>query len=88
MNGDVRLKRVLEAAAKAPGNQERFIAAGIDIQASNWYDAFLQLSPIDKQIVRQNPGLFLADTQDVVYRGSTSASRGQSFVYFAGKEWN
>ncbi|KJH73374.1 phenylacetate--CoA ligase family protein [Aliterella atlantica] len=88
MDGDVRLKRVLEAAAKAPGNQARFIAAGINTQVSNWYDAFLQLSPVDKQTVRQNPGLFLADARDVVYRGSTSGSRGQSFVYFAGKEWN
>lgn len=88
MDGDVRLKRVLEAAAKAPGNQARFIAAGINLQQSNWYDAFLQLSPIDKQTVRQNPGLFLADARDIVYRGSTSGSRGQSFVYFAGKEWN
>lgn len=88
MSDIVRLQRVIEAAATAPGNRDRFIQCKLAPNSKNWYDAFLQLQPIDKQTIRQNPGLFLAQADDVVYRGSTSGSRGQSYVYFAGKEWN
>lgn len=84
----INLQRVIEAAASAPGNRDRFIQCGLAPNSKNWYDAFLQLQPIDKQTIRQNPGLFLAQADDVVYRGNTSGSRGQSYVYFAGKEWN
>lgn len=93
----VRLKQVIEAAAIAPGNRQRFLAAGLilDITSNtktrlspDWQNAFLRLRPIDKHTIRSNPGLFLANVDDVVYRGTTSGSRGQFFVYFAGKEWN
>jgi hypothetical protein len=90
------LKRVLEAAATAPGNRERFLKANLIETYSpesaqlvpNWYQAFEKLTPIDKQIIRQHPGLFIANADDVVYRGTTSGSRGQSFIYFAGTQWN
>ncbi len=93
----VRLKRVLEAAAIASGNRDRLAAAGLinptsskhTVQLSpDWQKAFLNLRPIDKQTIRSNPGLFVADVDDVVYRGTTSGSRGQSFIYFAGSAWN
>ena len=96
-NSIVRLKQVLEAAAIAPGNRERFLAAGLILDTTSntktrlspdWQNSFLRLRPIDKQTIRSNPGLFLANVDDVVYRGTTSGSRGQFFVYFAGKEWN
>lgn len=92
-----RLKQVLEVAATAPGNLRRFQQAGFfessnnpeKLQISpNWKPAFLKLQAIDKQTVRQHPGLFLADINDLVYRGTTSGSRGKSFIYFAGSEWN
>ncbi|HBL59682.1 MAG TPA: hypothetical protein DDZ80_14700, partial [Cyanobacteria bacterium UBA8803] len=54
----------------------------------NWYESFKKLAPIDKQTIRQHPGLFMANADDVVYRGMTSGSRGESFIYFAGTEWN
>lgn len=88
------LRRVLEAAAKTPGNRDRFFKAGLIntndcLQLSpDWQQAFLKLRPIDKETVRESPGLFLADVDDIVYRGATSGSRGQSFIYFAGTEWN
>jgi phenylacetate-coenzyme A ligase PaaK-like adenylate-forming protein len=91
------LKQVLEAAATAPGNRERFLKANLIETTSsqesaqlvsNWYQAFEKLAPIDKQTIRQHPGLFIANADDVVYRGMTSGSRGQSFIYFAGREWN
>ena len=88
-------QRVLEAAARVRGNRKRFLEAGLlDTSSSqvelspNWQNAFLKLRPIDKQTVRKNPGLFLASVSDVVYRGTTSGSRGQHFIYFAGREWN
>lgn len=92
-----RLKQVLEVAATAPGNLVRFQQAGLletnknpeKLQLStNWKQAFLKLQAIDKQTVRQNPGLFIGDINDLVYRGTTSGSRGKSFIYFAGSEWN
>jgi len=91
------LKRVLEAAATAPGNRERFLKANLIETTSsqesaqlapNWHESFEKLAPIDKQTIRQHPGLFIANADDVVYRGMTSGSRGQSFIYFAGTEWN
>ncbi len=89
-----RLKRVLETAATTPGNRDRFFKAGLIhtndyLQLSpDWQQAFLNLRPIDKETVRESPGLFLADVNDIVYRGATSGSRGQSFIYFAGTKWN
>lgn len=88
MSDIVRLQQVIEAAATAPGNCDRFIQCKLVPNNQNWHDAFLQLQPINKQTIRQNPGLFLAQADDIVYRGSTSASRGQSYVYFANAEWN
>ena len=93
----VRLKEVLEAAAIAPGNRQRFLAAGLILDttsntktrlSADWQNAFLRLRPIDKHTIRSNPGLFLANVDDVVYRGTTSGSRGKFFVYFAGNQWN
>lgn len=88
MDKIINLQRVIEAAATAPGNRDRFIQCKLAPNSKNWHDAFLQLQPVDKQTIRQNPGLFLAQADDVVYRGSTSGSWGQSYLYFAGAEWN
>ncbi|NEQ26928.1 MAG: hypothetical protein F6K28_49490, partial [Microcoleus sp. SIO2G3] len=88
------LKRVLEAAVTTLGNRDRFLEAGLIhskdcLQLSpDWQQAFLNLRPIDKETVRESSGLFLADVDDVVYRGATSGSQGQSFIYFAGTTWN
>jgi phenylacetate-CoA ligase len=89
------LERVLRAAMVAPGNRNRFEAAGlitrtngqIDLQ-KNWQAAFSRLQPIARETIRQHPDQFLASVDDIVYRGSTSGTRGQYFVYFADAEWN
>ncbi len=87
-----RLQIVLAAAAKAPGNQPRFFAAGlIDSEfqlTDDWQSAFDRLQPLDKAVVRSQPGDFLAQAQDVVYRGKTSGSTAAAFTYFAGQQWN
>ncbi len=91
------LEKILAVAAQAKGNYESFLEAGLIKPSSekrpiklskNWHNAFLNLSPLSKSTVRQNPGLFLANVDDIVYRGATSGSRGKSFIYFAGKQWN
>jgi phenylacetate-CoA ligase len=89
------LKRVLQVAATVPGNYHRFLQAGlIDSQSDfpqlvpYWQTAFANLQPINKQTVRQNPGLFLANVDDLVYRGMTSGTLGDFYTYFAGNEWN
>jgi phenylacetate-coenzyme A ligase PaaK-like adenylate-forming protein len=83
------LHRILTIAA--PQQAERFRAAGL-IQGTElvaaWQAAFLRLEPIDQATVRSQPGTFLANAQDIVYRGTTSGSRGQYFTYFAGTTWN
>ncbi len=88
MDKIINLQWAIAFAATAPGNRDRFIQCKLVPNNQNWHDAFLQLQPIDKQTIRQNPGLFLAQADDIVYRGSTSGSRGQSYVYFANAEWN
>lgn len=91
------LQLLLEVAAIAPGNRERFLAAGLlspqpstgTLQlVADWQTAFRRLSVLSKETVRANPGKFLATAEDIVYRGSTSGSKGQHFVYFAGTAWN
>ena len=91
----INLKRVLEIAATVPGNYHRFLQAGlIDSQSDlkqlvpDWQTAFANLQPISKQIVRQNPWLFLASVDNLVYRGMTSGTSGDFYTYFAGNEWN
>ncbi|MEJ6485456.1 hypothetical protein N0Y54_29840 [Nostoc punctiforme UO1] len=91
----INLKRVLQIAATVPGNYHRFLQAGlIDSQLGlkqlvpDWQTAFTKLQPIAKQTVRQNPGLFLASLDDLVYRGMTSGTSGDFYTYFAGNEWN
>ena len=60
MSDIVRLQRVIEAAATAPGKCDRFIQCNLVPISTNWHDAFLQLQAVDKQTIRQNLGLFSA----------------------------
>ncbi|MGB0562873.1 MAG: hypothetical protein ACPGVO_13880 [Spirulinaceae cyanobacterium] len=87
-----QLAPVLRAAARAPGNRSRFRAAGLidgtGELVSDWPAAFTRLSPLTKAELRANPGHFLADATDVVYRGQSSGTEGESFTYFAGDRWN
>jgi len=86
-----RLQPILESAAIAEGNRQRFQSARLlegDRLVSNWQEAFLRLSPLTRQQVRENPAAFLANAQDIVYRGRTSGTQGQHLVYFAGQDWN
>ncbi|MEM0978848.1 MAG: hypothetical protein AAGH78_01105, partial [Cyanobacteria bacterium P01_H01_bin.58] len=93
-----RLLAVLQAALQAPGNWSRFRDAGL-IQAGDltsapailvdhWQAQFTHLPPLAKETVRQNPSQYLAGSEDIVYRGSTSGSRSRSYTFFAGTAWN
>ncbi|MEA5469516.1 hypothetical protein [Spirulina sp. 06S082] len=86
------VEKVLKIAAKLPGYQSRFRKAGICDRNGNiipnWHANFQRLQPLEREEIRENPGLFLANASDVVYRGMTSGSRGESFVYFVGEAWN
>lgn len=87
-----RLRVVLTRAARARGHRERFVRAGVcDASGAltpEWLESFSRVEPISRFEVRGNPGLFLADARDIGYRGSTSGSRSEVFVYFSGHEWN
>ncbi|WP_204104094.1 MULTISPECIES: hypothetical protein [Spirulina sp. CCY15215] len=87
-----KIERVLEVAAKLPGYQGRFREAEIcDPNGSiipNWHANFQRLRPLEREEIRKHPSLFLANASDLVYRGMTSGSQGESFVYFAGEAWN
>jgi phenylacetate-CoA ligase len=86
------LEKILRIAAIAPGNYSRFLKAGLIDQDAHllpgWESAFSRIEPIDKQIVRSQPGNFLANAKDIVYRGMTSGTKGIHFTYFAGQTWN
>lgn len=89
------LERVLRAAMAAPGNRDRLAAAGLIEQrgdrldlVDDWPAAFTHLRPIAREEIRRAPGQFLASVEEIVYRGMTSATRGQFFVYFADAAWN
>ncbi|WP_144053775.1 hypothetical protein [Baaleninema simplex] len=88
-----KIHKVLAIAARVPGNRQRFLDAGLletktGQLVEHWREKFPNLQPIDKAEIRNSPGLFLANASDVVYRGTTSGSRGQVLTYFAGEEWN
>ncbi|NJN04577.1 MAG: hypothetical protein HC816_20035 [Leptolyngbyaceae cyanobacterium RM1_1_2] len=90
--GAERLQKVLMAAARAPGNRSRFLRAGL-IDASGelvtaWQSAFHRLQPLSKAELRSQPGQFLAQATDVVFRGKTSGTQAEAFTYFAGERWN
>jgi phenylacetate-CoA ligase len=86
------LSTVLAAAAIAPGNRSRFLAAGLIDQSgdlvADWVQAFARLAPLSKAEVRSQPGEFLARADDVVYRGQTSGTESTALTYFAGDRWN
>jgi hypothetical protein len=86
------LGSVLAAAAIAPGNRSRFLAAGLIDQSgglvTDWDQAFARLAPLRKVDVRSQPGEFLAQAHDVVYRGQTSGTQSTALTYFAGDRWN
>ncbi len=86
------LASVLAAAAIAPGNRSRFLAAGLIDQSgglvADWEQAFVRLAPLSKAEVRSQPGEFLARADDVVYRGQTSGTESTALTYFAGDRWN
>lgn len=86
------LHNVLKAAARAPGNQQRFLDAGLmdesGVLTADWPTAFARLEPLSKAAVRTQPGQFLAQATDVVFRGKTSGTQGDAFTYFAGTVWN
>ncbi len=86
------LRSVLRAGAIAPGNQARFLQAGLIDESGNlvpdWQAAFARLEPLKKDEIRLHPGSFLARADDVVYRSTTSGTTSASFTYFAGEIWN
>jgi phenylacetate-CoA ligase len=90
--GPDALGSVLAAAAIAPGNRSRFLAAGLIDQSgglvADWAAAFARLTPLRKADVRSSPGAFLAQADDVVYRGQTSGTESTALTYFAGDRWN
>ncbi|MEB3225267.1 MAG: hypothetical protein VKJ86_05625 [Synechococcus sp.] len=87
-----RLGVILAAALKAPGNNRRFHAAGLidhsGAIAKDWCEQWPRLSVLDKATVRANPSQFMAQVDDIVYRGSTSGSRSDAYLFFAGTAWN
>ncbi|MDX2213427.1 MAG: hypothetical protein SFY66_09070 [Oculatellaceae cyanobacterium bins.114] len=92
-----RLRQILECAATVPGYRDRFQSAGLltdrkavpdAVLIADWQQAFLKLQPLDRATVQSQPGAFLATATDVVYRGVTSGTQGQSLIYFAGAAWN
>lgn len=91
-NPKTKIEKLLTIAAKLPGYQQRFREVGLCDRNGNlitdWPVAFQRLRPLEKEEVRQNPHLFLANTSDVIYRGMTGGTGGQSLVYFAGEAWN
>ena len=86
------LRDVLAAATAAPGNRLRFLEAGLIDQAgtlaADWQAAFARLKPLTKSELRSQPGQFLAQATDIVFRGKTSGTSTAAFTYFAGKRWN
>ena len=86
------LRDVLTAATAAPGNRLRFLEVGLidraGVLATDWQTAFARLKPLTKSELRSQPGQFLAQATDIVYRGKTSGTSAAAFTYFAGRRWN
>jgi hypothetical protein len=92
-----QLEEILKIAATAPGNWQRFQAAGLLADClgndspqlvADWPSRFSQLPPVSRAEMRRLPGQFLASVSDIVFRGTTSGTSGQHFIYFADHQWN
>lgn len=91
-----RLAAVLQAAMATPGYGLRLQTAGLiawdnhgqPSLSPNWVEQFPRLPILTKAEIRQRPAQFLASVTEIVYRGSTSGSRGQAYEFFAGAGWN
>ncbi|BAQ62243.1 capsular polysaccharide biosynthesis protein [Geminocystis sp. NIES-3708] len=49
---------------------------------------FTRIDPINKEELRQFPENFLAQVDDIVYRGVTSGTTSEAFIYFRDSQWN
>ncbi len=97
-----KLLRILATAFPLPGYRERFMQAGFEagmfsrtgseeISTGQWEDLksfFFRLPYLHRDEVRQSPSRFMTAPDTVVFRGTTSGTRGRNYIYFADAEWN
>ena len=91
-----RIKVLLEAANQIRVQATRLSAAGLyfDQQGKlamdepHWREAFARIQPVTTQEIRRQPHAFLNLNHEIYYRGATSGTSGNTFVYFADAEWN
>ncbi len=89
-----RLKELLRLASQLPFYQDRFLVAGLtpalldEGTLKEIETAFLQLPLLSQAEVRQRRGECLTSVAAIAYRGVTSGTTDDAFIYFRDNTWN
>jgi len=89
-----KIKELLRIAKNVPFYTQRLNSVAItdhfldNCSDAELFSAFYNIPPILKQDIRKAPSQLLATTQNIVYRGATSGTTEEAFVFFRDDLWN
>lgn len=90
----VQLRKLLTVASNLPAYSQRFLEVGLtssfltDASDSDLLSLFTQISPVTKKELRDSPEKFLAEVNQIAYRGVTSGTTAEALIYFRDCQWN
>ncbi|AFZ46294.1 hypothetical protein Cyast_0314 [Cyanobacterium stanieri PCC 7202] len=94
LNLSVKIKELLRIAKNVPFYTQKLNCLGITdhfldgCSDAELFSAFYSIPPITKKDIKKAPYQWLATTQNIVYRGATSGTTGEAFVFFRDSVWN
>lgn len=89
-----RIRELLRVSVSVPFYTQKLNAVGITTEFLDNCDdadlmsAFYCLSTTTKEEIRKAPYQLLSSTDNIVYRGATSGTTGEAFVFFRDGVWN
>ncbi|MGY6530824.1 MAG: hypothetical protein ACXITR_12950 [Cyanobacterium sp.] len=93
-NLSIKIKELLRVAKNVPFYTQKLDALAItdhfldSCSDAELFSAFYSIPPITKKDIRNAPHQLLTTTQNIVYRGTTSGTTGEAFVFFRDNIWN
>jgi phenylacetate-CoA ligase len=90
----VQLRKLLAIASNLPTYSQRFLEVGLtdsfltDASDSDLLSLFTQIPPVTKEELRDSPEKFLAEVNQIAYRGATSGTTAEALIYFRDCQWN
>ena len=94
MSQILALRKLLKIACNIPAYKEKFQNIALNKSFLNNADdeqlwaTFQKIPLVNKQELRNNTHQFLAQVDDIVYRGVTSGTTAEALIYFRDSIWN